>query len=169
MYKLATSIEQSRKLIALGVDLQTADCIYKNWDMICDKDDNIKFAGYELFTVDIMPQLTNFHEGDVEYLKQVYKHFGHNVDHITEYEDAAEEFKISSTNFNKNDIPAWSLSALLSIAKKLIGRQDLELHCNWNSKTWFAVEMAEQTAGCYDAENPIDAVFDLVVANLTNR
>lgn len=166
MNKLATSIEQSRKLVALGVDPQTADCIYKNWDMLTDKNDNIKFAGYTLLTVDIMPQLANFHEGDVEYLKLVYKHFGHNIDHITEYEDAAKEHKISTTNFNKNDIPAWSLSALLNVAMTLIGRQDLELRCNWNGKTWFAIEMAEQSAGCYDAENPIDAVFDLVVEHL---
>lgn len=115
MNKLATSIEQSRKLVALGIDLQTADMYY-------------------------LPQVMN--EGETLWP----------IDEGYDLDDA--------------DQPAWSLSALLNVAMTLIGRQDLELRCNWNGKTWFAIEMAEQSAGCYDAENPIDAVFDLVVEHL---
>ena len=115
-YKIATTMEQSLKLIELGLNVDTADMMYKLFTHITNKDGKTKYAHYTLFTVEIMPTLANFDIGDIEELEQVYKHFGYDSHNITKYKN--NEFTIGSMSFSKDCIPAWSLGALLAIIPK---------------------------------------------------
>ena len=59
-------MEQSLKLIELGLNVDTADMMYKLFTHITNKDGKTKYAHYTLFTVEIMPTLANFDIGDIE-------------------------------------------------------------------------------------------------------
>lgn len=119
-YKVGTDLEQSRKLMELGVDPDTADMF---WDRLGKK--------WEC-------HLDNHHM----------------------VEDIIRE--------NNDDyVPAWSLSALLSLIPKIN-----EHHCMFGKRggeyTWQAYYF-NMPFGTKEADDPVDAAYTLLVDLLENK
>ena len=110
MNKICTSIEQSRKLIELGIDIKTSDMYY--------------------YTVN----------GDWEW-----------------YE--TPNIRESIDDLNEHTIPAWSLSALLSLIKPY----DNETYTMRGTLDGGAIiGFRHITNVMYQEDNPLDAVFEMV-------
>lgn len=110
MNKVCTSLEQSKKLIELGIDVNTADMCYyydHNWS-----NDYIE-----------IPKV---------------------------WDDNYEQFIPES---EEDDIPAWSLTALLGLIPKFSLEKDVssnagyQLHYNYNTVYY---------------DDPVDAAFDMI-------
>ncbi len=110
MNKICTSIEQSRKLVELGIDIKTSDMYY--------------------YTVN----------GDWEWYE---------TPNIME----------SIDDLNEHTIPAWSLSALLSLLKPY----GSDTYTMWGTIDGGAgIEFADLTDVCFQEDNPLDAAFEMV-------
>ena len=112
MNKICTSIEQSKKLIELGIDVNTADM----W----------------------------------------YTHIG--WEHLNDNSEAPIYFPIVIRDCeSKDDIPCWSLSALLDVM------QEPELIKNsngtWLIRVWY--NRYPWSRGGYN--NPVDACYDMIL------
>ena len=114
--KICTSIEQSKKLIELGIDVNTADMVY------C-----------------------------VELYKEGWKY-------------SNEAYPIDGT-LEGDDIPAWSLSALLGLIPKPLLGQHLESEY-WECTTWKDFNVVKEVQG---QDNPLDAAFEMVCWLKENR
>ena len=90
MNKIATSLDESRELLRLGLDPATADFRWTNIDKATDKDGYLKYANYVLVQTD--GNKTEF-EGDED----------------------APRFEHEVAPKRDNDIPAWSLTALIEL------------------------------------------------------
>lgn len=112
---IATSIEQSKHLLELGLDSKTADMVYR-----C---------------------LPGPKEGMEQYIQLV-----------------------PDKEYFETDIPAWSLSALLELIPNT-GFDGIELN-NYNNgrSTWTAIfNWKAEITPIRIADNPLDAVYELVV------
>ena len=121
MNKICTSINQSKKLIELGIDINTADMVY------C-----------------------------IELYKEGWKY-------------SNEAYPIDGT-LERDDIPAWSLSALLGLMPKLYefendpndGGCQPNLCKGWDNNQWHIVYRSSiYITEWYD--DPIDAAFEMIV------
>lgn len=127
MNKICTTIEESKKLIELGIDVNTADMVY-GYIAPYDFSDRMYDGGYD----------------KIPYIKDFFKF---------------------NPNFSENEydggLPAWSLSALLSILteqdfiiKTIENEFNIDIpirHC----KVWFS--------------SLLDAAFEMVVWLLKNK
>lgn len=110
MNKICTSLEQSKKLIELGIDVNTAD-MYHHYD--------------EDFNEFDLPQIID---------------------------DGESSFNTHHGLF-PDDIPCWSLAALLGVYPMVVGR-DMDMYCCWqNSKNLHSRH--------YD--NPVDACYEMIL------
>jgi hypothetical protein len=116
MNKICTSIEQSKKLIELGIDITTVDMYYLYDYNIKEYDDDTQ----------IIPQ------------SELEQHF----------------------SLFPEDIPAWSLSALLDLMPKVNGHYP-EL-CR-GKQTGQYYMWIEDTFDTQTFNNPIDAAFEMIV------
>lgn len=117
MNKICTSIEQSKKLIELGIDVNTADFM---WEYDCDKEI---------------------------------------------YWDKPTIIPIDDYIFI-NDIPAWSLAALLDILPKNLDIGRPVLATNYRGYYWvsyFDEYMKENKFTSKIYNNPIDACYEMVL------
>lgn len=112
MAQIATTIEQSKKLIELGLDADTAD-MYWEYD---------SFQGFH--------RLELFEDG-------------------------------FSKTLNKDDIPAWSLSALMELFDDKVGIAK-------EYETWFAYDNGKSHCSKH-FNNPLDAAFEMVCYLLENK
>lgn len=106
MSKLCTSIEQSQKLIDLGIDINTADMLW-TYDFVVD---------------------------DINGLNVISEHF------------KPEE----------NDVPAWSLDALLNIIERTALFKTPQ---GWMCQTYVKEKVINLDNYC---DNSIDAAFEMV-------
>lgn len=91
--KIATSVEQSRELLKLGLDPMTADFRWTVLEKFVTKDGELKYANYVLM-----------HTG------------GNKVDSEG---DEAPEYNTEPPRLRHDDVPAWSLTALLELLPTL--------------------------------------------------
>ena len=125
MDKICTSIEQSQKLIELGIDANSAD---------------------------------------MHYVRQKTDYMGKPVDgKWTEPKYGnPEKANYIVQNFSSYEkLPTWSLSALLSLMPVLdIDGEPVFFWLTTGLETWYAEYV---TVAIFDANNPLDAVFEMVV------
>lgn len=106
MNKICTDIDQSKKLIELGIDINTADMLWTYDFMVND------INGLNVISEQLKPE--------------------------------------------ENDIPAWSLTALLKLMPKCIISTPNPLSTN------YCYRNIEFDMECY-ADNPVDAAFEILV------
>ena len=106
MNKISTDINQSKKLIELGIDISTADMLWTYDFMVND------INGLNVISEQLKPE--------------------------------------------ENDIPAWSLTALLKLIPKSMISTPNPLSTNYCCRN---VEFDME----FYADNPVDAVFEMVV------
>lgn len=101
---IATTIEQSKRLLDCGLDPKTADMCYVKQDAIT-RDDKEKCALY-MFAV-LKPQAhTYYMTGDSEAWDEV-------TDYMP-YKYKWKDMQMTTSEMKEGDIPAWSLSALIA-------------------------------------------------------
>lgn len=138
--KIATDLEQSVKLVELGIDPSTADM---HWESISDDDHRLG-----LFTA-------------------------------KETKESLERMQYTlKTTFNVKLSPAWSLSALLEMLPLKINvgndlcplKIDKEYN-NKNLKVGYGVCYLDKNSNGvgYFKENPLDAVFEMIVYLKENK
>ena len=100
---IATTIEQSKRLLDCGLDPKTADMCYVNWHTL-ERDGKEVFA---LYSFQILKAQTHSYlkTGDAEAWEQVTKY----APYLFKWRD----LEMLSYEMKDGDIPAWSLSALL--------------------------------------------------------
>ena len=127
--RIATTIDQSKKLLELGIDVNTADM----W----------------------------------------YQHIGYSI--IDGKEKQTYFPMVIRDNISDDDLPAWTLSALLGMMPKLyeFGNDHNDGGCQpnlckgWNNNRWHIVYRSSiYITNWYD--DPIDAAFEMVVWLLEN-
>lgn len=119
MNKICTSIDQSKKLIELGIDVNTADMRYHTDSM------------YETYPCDEIVYTINFGKPQ---------------------------------KYNKYDIPAWSLSALMELMNCICYNVSLNCHgAEWNIKFDDSEKYKDFTK-----DYPLDAAFEMVCWLLEN-
>lgn len=117
MSKISTSVDQSKRLIELGIDVSTADMIYY-W-----------FGNFEL-------------------------------------NEEWYELHLGTQRVDGNDIPAWSLTALLSIIKPV---NDNTYTLNGTLDGGAMISFEEVTNVMFQEEEIIDAAFEMVCWLLENK
>lgn len=141
MNKICTSIEQSKKLIELGIDVNTADMRY----------------GY------IAPYEFSDRKYDGGY------------DMIPYHKDFFDRCSNFSANEYDDELPCWSLTALLELMPKLYDEDNLNdggcqpvLCKGFDNDMWHVVYRSTMymTDWYYD---PVDAAFDMVCWLLENK
>lgn len=93
--KIATSVEQSRELLKLGLDPITADFHWSVVEKFITKDGELKYAVYVLV-----------------------QNGGNEIDCEGD-DDDAPEYNIERPRMKHDDVPAWSLTALLGLLPTL--------------------------------------------------
>lgn len=122
MNKICTTIEQSKKLIELGVDVNTADMVYLRAYLGEERDYILLIGSYpEEYT----------EKGDGSLIPVYDEH-----------------------------IPAWSLTALLSLSNSCdLSKERIEEDGS-DDRYWFHDDNFHKFSNEYD--NPLDAVFEMV-------
>ena len=147
MNKICTTIEESQKLIKLGIDVNTADMRY-GYIAPYDFSDRMYDGGYD----------------EVPYPKDFLK---------------------KNPNFSANEydeeLPAWSLSALIELMPPYLFEFergiDLNIYPNLNGKAWHCSYMPNAVENMKNdkfkqitnGDNPIDAAFEMVCWLLENK
>ena len=87
-----------------------------------------------------------------------YPHLGEG-----QYGETPRVGNISEMYSGKPDIPCWSLSTLLDILPKQIGRYTKSLY--WFDEGWHCEYLDEDSEGKYgvSADNPIDACYEMII------
>ena len=124
MNNICTSIEQSKKLIELGIDINTADMYWFNRHI------DMTQTKYELFVVDKSDKY---------------------IDFFNSYAVAVEKGEI---------IPAWSISALLSLIKPVNGNT---YTIRGTLDGGAAISFDEVTNVMYQENEIIDAVYNMIL------
>lgn len=110
MNNICTSVEQSKKLLELGIDVKTADMLWTYDFMVND------INGLNVISEQLKPE--------------------------------------------ENDIPAWSLTALLSLSNSCdLSKERIEEDGS-DDRYWFHDDNFHKFSNEYD--NPLDAVFEMV-------
>lgn len=116
MNKISTTIEQSKKFIELGIDINTADMHYSTWTIL-----------------------------DGEYILSP---------------NQGESIKELQEEYGNQIIPAWSLTALLGLMP-IVNENTYKMCGTLDGGA--IVSHDELTCVMYQEENPIDAVFEMIV------
>ena len=123
MNNICTSIDQSRKLVELGLNPETSDMVYPAWTLSDTPTDDI--------------------------------------------------CKIRTHDFeSENDVPTWSLSALLELMPQRIymhgAAHQFRLDRNWDKVTWQCAYDAMNSFIEKKSNSPINAVFEMMCWLLEN-
>ena len=138
MPKISTSLEQSRKLIELGINTKTADLIYSSYGFDgppTNGDDKLK---------------TTFGDKDNHWY------------HLEFYEDFFNE-DWAQQNKEHPNVPAWSLSALLSVIPHVVANHSLVIE---KENKVYHIYYHDFSTGdvlhIYSMDDPIDAAFEMI-------
>ena len=139
--KLATTIKQSKRLAEI-LPIETADFAWSVMDKI-ERNDGKKAANYITFY--LKSPMAKEYDGDEE-IFDAFKFLG---DH---FELNTGDWRMESYNMRPDDIPAWSLIALLSLIPNpsIMKRIDGKWQC-------------ESIVGDTIGDDPIDACMEMIL------
>ena len=139
--KLATTIKQSKRLAEI-LPIETADFAWSVMDKI-ERNDGKKAANYITFY--LKSPMAKEYDGDEE-IFDAFKFLG---DH---FELNTGDWRMESYNMRPDDIPAWSLIALLSLIPNpsIMKRVDGKWQC-------------ESIVGDTIGDDPIDACVEMIL------
>lgn len=139
--KLTTTIKQSRKLLEI-LPIETADFAWAIMDMI--KSANGKKASNHI-SFHLKSPIAKEFDGD----EKIFDSFEFFADH---FELNQDEWRLEGFNMRKGDVPAWSLTALLSLIPNpsIMKRIDGKWQC-------------ESIVGDTIGDDPIDACVEMIL------